>query len=169
MNEFESVGVGNYNFIQALTVSVLTLPQQFYQFFPMAGLVGCLAGLGLLASHSELIVMRTAGMSVGQITLAVMRAALIVIIFATFVGEVIAPITLHIANDRKAVAMSGGQAIQTQHGNWLRQGHNFIYIATVYPHHHLKGVLWFTLGNKQRLRSIGYAKSADFIKGDRGC
>ncbi|MCK1890503.1 LptF/LptG family permease, partial [Legionella pneumophila] len=50
------------------------MPYQVYLFFPIASLLGCLVGLGVLANHSELVVMRAAGISIGQITGAVLKA-----------------------------------------------------------------------------------------------
>ena len=51
---------GDYTFWSVLQYVGLTSPGSFYDYLPFAALVGCLAGLGSLASSSELIVMRAA-------------------------------------------------------------------------------------------------------------
>ncbi|MCF7980695.1 MAG: LptF/LptG family permease, partial [Pseudomonadales bacterium] len=53
----------NYQSQEALQYVVATLPKRFYEFISLSVLIGCLLGLGSLANHSELTVMRAAGMS----------------------------------------------------------------------------------------------------------
>ncbi len=57
----------------------------------MAALIGCLIGLGTLASSSELIVMRAAGVSLGRIVWAVMKPMFVLLIAGILVGEYVAP------------------------------------------------------------------------------
>ena len=47
---------------------------------PMAALIGCLIGLGTLASSSELTIMRAAGVSLGRIVLSVMKPMLVLLV-----------------------------------------------------------------------------------------
>ncbi|MCK4608570.1 MAG: LptF/LptG family permease, partial [Gammaproteobacteria bacterium] len=67
-SEFSDMGTGNYGLMRVIIYVFMCLPGAIYQFFPMAGLLGSLIGLGLMASRSELIVMRAAGVSLVQIT-----------------------------------------------------------------------------------------------------
>ncbi|PXB84957.1 LPS export ABC transporter permease LptG, partial [Pseudomonas aeruginosa] len=53
-----SYGIGD-----ALRFIFLTAPRRAYDMLPMAALIGCLVGLGTLASNSELTIMRAAGVS----------------------------------------------------------------------------------------------------------
>ena len=62
----------NYQLPQVLKYLLLTTPKRIYEVIPMAALIGCLAGLGSMAGHSELLVMRAAGVSLSRIGLAVM-------------------------------------------------------------------------------------------------
>ena len=57
---------GNYGVPQALLFTLLRLPQLSFEMLPIAALIGSLLGLGSLANGSELVVMRTAGLSVVQ-------------------------------------------------------------------------------------------------------
>jgi len=61
LDELRDVGTGDYGFPQALLHVVLLMPHNLYQFFPMMVLLGGVIGLGILASHQELVVMRAAG------------------------------------------------------------------------------------------------------------
>lgn len=67
----------SYGTLEALIYVVLTLPRRAYEMLPMAALIGCLIGLGSLASNSELTIMRAAGVSVGRIVWAVMKPMLV--------------------------------------------------------------------------------------------
>ena len=58
---------GNYGTAQAILYTLLRLPNLAFEMFPIAALIGSLLGLGALASNSEIIVMRSAGLSVAEI------------------------------------------------------------------------------------------------------
>src|SRR6478735_8570381 len=65
VNQLDDLGKVDYGLAQASVFVLLQMPYQVYLFFPMASLLGCLVGLGVLANHSELIVMRAVGLSIG--------------------------------------------------------------------------------------------------------
>ncbi|WP_348655367.1 LptF/LptG family permease, partial [uncultured Spongiibacter sp.] len=62
---------GDYTFVSVLQYVGLVAPGSLYKYLPFAALVGCLAGLGSLASSSELVVMRAAGVSTAKLVMAV--------------------------------------------------------------------------------------------------
>jgi 2,3-bisphosphoglycerate-independent phosphoglycerate mutase len=53
LNEFNSIGKGEYGVMQALLQVILVIPNDLYRLFPIIGLLGSLLGLGMLATHSE--------------------------------------------------------------------------------------------------------------------
>ena len=53
----------NYHFVDVLIYVGTLMPSRIYEYMPFASLIGCLIGLGLLATNSEVIVMRAAGVS----------------------------------------------------------------------------------------------------------
>jgi lipopolysaccharide export system permease protein len=138
----------------------LGLPSQVYALFPMGGLLGVLLGLSVLAGHSELIVLRAMGLSRLEIAGKVMCAAFLMIVVITLLGETIAPIAEHTAEQYKALAMSGGRALSTQHGTWIREGQNFVHIETVYSSDHLEGVTRYQFDDQHHLLSSSYAQKA---------
>ncbi|MCB1768135.1 MAG: LptF/LptG family permease, partial [Candidatus Competibacteraceae bacterium] len=89
--ELEDVGKGHYHFLAALRYLLLIQPQRIYELFPMALLVGALLGMGVLASGSELIVMRAAGLSLTRLTGSVLQAGLLLSLAVIIVGEFVAP------------------------------------------------------------------------------
>lgn len=163
VNEMRHVGTGDYTTQGALYYILLSLPAQIAQAFPMSALVGTLLGLGLLASRSELIVMRSVGWSIGDIIVAVMKLALVMALVIWLLGECIAPMTDHIAHHQKATAMSRGQALATSQGTWLRDGHDFVHIQSIDDSQHLMGVTRYEFNAEQQLHKASFAHSAEYV------
>ncbi len=160
-----SIGSGNYGVLSALIYIVETLPQNVYSFFPMVGLLGSLLGLGYLASNSELIVMRSSGMSLWQITWAVLKAAILMLIIMTIIGEVVAPYANHAAIDLKASAEAGGSVVKTTRGLWMRRHNDFIHINQIQAGKRLQGVSQYIFNGDNYLLSSSYAENAVYQNG----
>ena len=69
----------------------MKLPAVVFQLLPIAALLGSLLGLGMLASRSELIVLRAAGMSPAGIARAVLVTGLVFAVVGGLLGEFVAP------------------------------------------------------------------------------
>jgi lipopolysaccharide export system permease protein len=160
VRELDDLGVGNYGLVQVIQYVLLTLPGGLYQFFPMAGLGGSLFGLGYLASHHELVVMRVSGVSFKQIIGSISKAAIILIVLVTLIGELISPMATHFAKFQRAIAKSGGQALNTSYGVWMRDEQTFIHVQTMVPGVHLLGVMQYQFTKDHRLIKMSYAKKA---------
>jgi len=163
VNEMRHVGTGDYTTQGALQYILLSLPAQIAQAFPMSALVGTLLGLGLLASRSELIVMRSVGWSIGNIIAAVMKLAVVLVCIIWMLGEWVAPITDNIAHHQKATALSQGQALATANGTWLRDGHDFVHIQTIEDNKHLQGVTRYEFNQDQQLQKASFAHMAEYV------
>jgi lipopolysaccharide export system permease protein len=163
VNNLDDLGKADFTFMQAAIFVLLQMPYQVYLFFPMASLLGCLIGLGILANNSELIVMRAAGMSIGQVTLAVLKVAFLLIILITAIGEIVVPKLAHIANDRKALALSSGQTLRTAHGIWLRNSNDFIFISAILPGASLRYVYQFRFDEAHKLHVARLINRIDLI------
>jgi lipopolysaccharide export system permease protein len=151
--------------MRALVYILMLLPTDIYQFFPMAGLLGSLMGLGLLASRSELIVMRAAGVSLVDITRMVIVAASVVLIIAVICGEVIAPIAQRGAEKYKSEALSSGQTLRTNKGTWVRNQHDFLHIGAIPSYGHLENVTRYQFDPNDHLTASSFAAKADYNNG----
>lgn len=159
LTELKSIGSMNYDVWEAFRFVTFSLPHDLYPFFPIAALIGCLIGLGQMASSSELIVMRAAGVSKKQITWSVIRATLIMLIFATLIGEVLAPPLKNYADRYKTIAKLGWDPQKLiKEGVWLRSGDDFIHIDKALPNGELQGVTRYQFEN-QNLKKIYTAES----------
>ena len=160
ISEMNDIGRGDYNALEAFIYALGGTPFEIYSFFPMASLIGALLALGTMAQHSELVVMRTSGMSIGKIITAVLMTGFVIIMIVTVMGEFFAPKAMHYAETRKAIAISGGQAVRTVNGLWLRDKQNFIHIASIEPGGKLNGVSRYQYDENHRLLKESYAEHA---------
>ncbi|MED5251158.1 MAG: LptF/LptG family permease, partial [Pseudomonadota bacterium] len=71
---------GDYSARDVLLYVGMRLPWRFYQYAPVAVLIGALIGLGSMASSNELTVMRAAGRSLARIVWGVMKPVLLVVV-----------------------------------------------------------------------------------------
>ncbi len=162
VDQLNDLGRADYGIMQAATFVLLQMPYQVYLFFPMASLLGCLIGLGIMANHSELVVMRSSGMSIMQITKAVLKAALLLIVLVTALGESVIPYLSHYANDYKTSAVSGGQTLRTSKGFWLRDKNDFIAIGSVLPGNRLKNIYQFHFDEQHHLKTARLIERAQY-------
>ena len=165
VHELDEIGKANYGIWQTALFVLLQMPYQVYLFFPMASLLGSLIGLGVMANHHELVVMRAAGMSISQITMAVLKAALVVIIVVTVVGETVVPKLAYFARDQKMQALSQGQALRTASGVWIRHKNDFITIGTILPNNKLLHVFQFHFDGDFHLRTARKIERIEYKNG----
>ena len=97
---------GGYTLQEALIYVGLTTPRRLYDVLPMSALIGCLVGLGSLASSSELTVMRAAGVSLARIVWAVMKPLLLLMALGLVIAEYVAPWTEVQAQARRSLIQS---------------------------------------------------------------
>lgn len=162
-NELRSIGKGDYNITHALYYVLLIVPADVYSFFPMAGLVGALIGLGILANNSELMVLRASGMSIVAIAKAVLLAALVLSLFMMLLGELLVPRFNDLANTVKVQALYGHQAIATQRGLWVKKQANFMHISKVINQNRLLEVTRYQFNQSHQLEALDYAASVEFV------
>lgn len=160
VHELKVVGRGSYTLGVALQYLALIAPTRLYAMFPWSALIGTLISLGFLANHSELVVLRTAGLSVFRISVALLKGAMILLIFVLILGEGIAPTTERLGQNKRMSALSGGQTIQTLFGIWVRQGNEFIHIHSVLSDDELIGVTCYQFDDNRKLMKAFYAQSA---------
>ncbi|MGW8464896.1 LPS export ABC transporter permease LptG [Pseudomonas sp. CLCA07] len=153
-----------YTLLDASSYVLLTAPRRLYDMLPMAALIGCLIGLGSLASNSELTIMRAAGVSIGRIVWAVMKPMLILMLVGVLIGEYVAPATEVTAQANRSLAQGSGDAQSAKHGLWHRQGDEFIHVNSVQPNGLLYGVTRYRFDKERHMLSSSFAKRAEFDK-----
>jgi lipopolysaccharide export system permease protein len=153
-----------YTLLDVLSYVLLTAPRRLYDMLPMAALIGCLIGLGSLASNSELTIMRAAGVSIGRIVWAVMKPMLVLMVAGVLIGEYVAPATESAAQANRSLAQGSGDAQSARHGLWHRQGDEFIHVNSVQPNGVLYGVTRYHFDKERHMLSASFSKRAEFDK-----
>lgn len=166
VEEFRHVGKGSYDGLMAAYYTLLMIPADLENFFPVGALIGSLLGLGSLASNSELVVMQTSGFSRFRIGFAVMKTAVPLMIFSMVMGEWVAPQTEQFARNMRAVAQNGGSMLASKGGFWAKDGNQFVYIRHIADEQNLNDILIYEFEQRE-LKSILKAEKATY-QNERG-
>jgi lipopolysaccharide export system permease protein len=160
VNELRFSGKGDYTLSKVFLYLLLSAPSKMYSTFPWAALIGAMMCLGNLANHHELVILRVSGVSVLRIAASVLKAALVLLIPVVLLGEVVAPIADEYAQQKRTLALSAGQSIQTKYGLWVKQGHTFIHVQSIRPNGELIGITRYAFNNNRALNEVSFATSA---------
>lgn len=156
---------GDYSFSAAVEYVLLTLPRRLYEFIPLSSLIGCLLGLGILASSSELTVMRAAGVSTMGIITAVMKPVLLIVLLALGLGEFVVPHTEQRAQSHRQVMLTGHGAIHDASRVWHRDEMTFLHINAVLPDGSIKGVTRYEFNDDLTLARSSFARTGHYEEG----
>ena len=133
-----------------------------YDILPVAALIGSVLGLGALASNSELIVMRSVGISLWRIVGWVMRSALLLIVLSFVLSEWVIPYTNEKAQSIKK--QRSVAALGEVKGYWSREGQRFIYIDYANSQGQLRNIQAIDFDQNYRLQSFVTAEKGQFLK-----
>ncbi|MCL6415888.1 LPS export ABC transporter permease LptG [Aestuariirhabdus sp. Z084] len=148
----------DYQLPQAAWYLMMKTPKRIYDYLPYASLVGCLVGLGSLAGHSELVVMRAAGVSLSRIVWAVSKPMLVLVLVGSAIGEYVLPYTEQIADSERQLQRDGLEpGMISQSGVWHREGDEFLYFNVVEPNGVLHGISRFRFDSDNKLLETSYA------------
>jgi lipopolysaccharide export system permease protein len=152
----------NYTAWQAFLYVMWGAPRYLYEILPVAALIGSVLGLGALASNSELIVMRSVGISLWRIVGWVMRAALLLIVLSFVLSEWVIPYTNEKAQNIKT--QRSVAAMGEVKGYWSREGQRFIYIDYANSQGQLRNIQTIDFDQDYRLQSFVIAQQGQFLK-----
>jgi lipopolysaccharide export system permease protein len=161
-DELGNVGKGDYQMIDVGFFTLLQMPAQLYELFPVSALIGGLVSMGRMASQSELVVMRASGVSLVQIAIAVLKATVGLMLLVLVIGEWLAPASSQMARQIKTTAISGGSLIKSKQGIWLKDGANYIQVQIIMPDGRLEGLSIFKF-EENKLIEVTLAASAEQV------
>ena len=129
LEELNSIGQVNYTVLEAIKYILLQMPEVVYKQASPIILLGCVLGMGYLATTNQLVVLRVSGNSVLKLTALTIRTALIFVIMIMAFGEFFAPIASEEAEKSRAKALGQSFASQNQEGFWIREGGNYFNVG----------------------------------------
>lgn len=165
VSQIHNIGTGHYTVWSAIYYSALTLPQNAYDVFPIAALIGSLIGLGGLAAHHELILMRAMGASVWRLAASLLLGGFVLAIVCVLIGEFVAPPAKRLAEDQRARALYQQVGLPGQGGVWMRNGSQVVHVLRVASGKKLVGVRIFQFGTHGRLVRAAQARDAVYQNG----
>lgn len=157
--EAGDIGEGKYNGSMMLQYVAMQIPAHAYELMPLAVLIGALIALNLLASGSELTVMKASGMSTARLMGILIQYGLIFAVATTLLGEWVAPAASQYAENMKATAIDG-RISAGKEGIWLKEGQTIINVREMLPDQSLLGIKAWQHNDQYRLVETLAAESA---------
>ncbi|MGE8530092.1 LPS export ABC transporter permease LptG [Acinetobacter sp. RIT698] len=151
-----------YTAWNALQYVLWGAPRYLYEILPIAALIGAVLGLGSMASNSELIVMRAAGISLWRIVGWVMRSAMLLVVLSFLLTQFVIPYTNEQAKSVKSHRSVA--ALGEVKGYWTREGQRFIYIDYANSQGTLKQVQVVDFDENYRMKSLLNSEEGQFLK-----
>jgi lipopolysaccharide export system permease protein len=175
MSELRSVNQNGYQFQHALLYVTLGIPNNIYDFMPIAVLIGTIYVMAQFAQNSEFTIMRASSMS-SKVAAGMLAKIALVFIFCTFViGEVVAPISETSAKKVKLNATGASVTQGFRTGLWAKDlihsnglhgdvlGSRFFNVKEVLPDRTLLGVKIYEFDTDFHLTREINAISANYI------
>ncbi len=165
IGELDDAG-DKYGAMQALLFAALRMPQLAFEMLPIASLMGALAGLGGLANNSELVVMRSAGLSVWSLARAVALTGVILTVVAALVGEFIGPPLDYFARTMRTEAQYGKAGERSGSATWVKDGPVILNLDRMNSEFEFGGIYLFRFGDDNSLASIARAENSGIDESD---
>ena len=160
--ELNTVGTVNYTILEAFKYIVLQLPEVAYDQVSPVILLGCVLGMGHLATTGQLIILRASGISILKITWLTLKNAIIFLIFLTLIGELVAPTLTTYAENERSNALGQNSLSSSQDGFWIRDGDNFINVENNVDGSLFNGITVIEVNKSNKIERVVESKSAIF-------
>ena len=155
-----------YTLYEAVRYTAYKIPGGMYDMFTIAVLLGALLGLGDLAGHNELTVMRVAGVSVARLGLSAMLGGIVLAFFCVLIGEFLVPNTEQKAEDRRAALVQMRTNDLGVGGVWAKDGDSFVNVRAMANRRIAHGVYIYDVNSQRQLTGVTFANSALFGDGE---
>ena len=162
LSELNSVGTLNYTILEAIQYIILRVPEVAYEQASAVILLGCVLGMGHLATTGQLLIFRVSGLSILRTSWIAVKNALFFIIILIFFGEVFAPIMTNYAESERSNALGQASLSKDDSGFWIRDGNNFINVENNIDGSLFSGITIFEINQSNQIERIINSESANF-------
>lgn len=162
IDQLGDTGHGNYNITRAIEYVLLIVPRLAYELIPVSAIIGSMSCLGILSHKSELVIIRSSGVSLLRLVVSLIKAGMLIVVLALFVGEFVAPYCEKAAQNLRSVATSNQISLNTKNGFWSRDGHSFINIRKILSPDQLEQIYLYEFDDNGKLRVSTYAERARY-------
>jgi len=105
LSELNSVGNANYTILGAFQYIILQMPEVAYDQASALILLGCILGMGHLATTGQLLILRVSGASVFKIIWLTLKNAILFLLILILIGETFAPTLTQYAESERMHAL----------------------------------------------------------------
>ena len=158
---------GDYQTPRVILYTALRLPQLAFEMLPVAALLGSLLGLGALAANSEIIVMRSAGLSIKKLSAMVAVTGFVLFVFTGLLGEFIGPPLDYYARNMRMEARYQQDDDRLGNATWVRDGPFVLHLERVSSEFEFGSIYMFRFNDNNRLAAIARAENSGIDKDDR--
>jgi len=162
LSEMSSIGQFDYKTLEAFRYIALQIPEVAYKHASPVILLGCVLGMGHLATTNQLLVLRISGMSIFRLTMLTIKIALIFVIALIALGEIVAPIASEEAERGRSKALGEPIASQNQEGFWIRDGENFINVQKNIDGNRFIGLTVIEVSSSNKVAAVLKSDQAKF-------
>jgi lipopolysaccharide export system permease protein len=158
---------GDYQTPRVILYTLLRLPQLAVEMLPVATLIGSLLGLGALAANSEIIVMRSAGLSIRKLATMVSVTGFVLLVITALLGEFIGPPLDYFARNMRLEARFQQDDDRLGNATWVRDGPVILHLERVSSEFEFGSIYMFLLNEDNGLASIARAENSGIDKDDQ--
>lgn len=158
---------GGFGIPQALLYAALRLPQLMFEMLPIAVLIGSLLGVGALAANSELVVMRTAGVSMAQLAGMVALCGLVLTVATALIGEFIGPPLDYYARNMRNETRYEQENRNVGNAAWVKDGQVMLNLQRVNSEFEFGSIYMFRFDDDNSLKSIARAENSGIDNDDK--
>ena len=150
-----------YRFVHALQYVLLTTPQRMLELAPVITALGTVLAFAGLSRSSELVVIRSAGISLRQL-LAIASLPTLLLVAGLYAASewAVAPM-LQKAQSERMLRRSGNLDLVSGSGLWSRSGKRFFNVARLRDGHIPEGITLYEFDTSHRLTRAIVAASAE--------
>jgi len=154
LSELNSVGKANYTILHASQYIILQMPEVAYDQASALILLGCILGMGHLATTGQLLVLRISGLSVLKITWLTVKNSILFLIVLIVIGESLAPVLTQYAEMDRSRALGQNSYVGNQAGFWIRDGDNFINVENNLDGSLFTGITLIEVNKNNKIKQI---------------
>ncbi len=162
LEELNSIGKADYTTLEAIKYILLQMPELAYKQASPVILLGCVLGMGYLATTNQLVVLRVSGNSILKLTAITIKIALTFIIVILAFGEFFVPLASEEGEKGRAKALGQSFALQSREGFWIREGVNYINAINNIDSSSFTDVTIYQVSPSNKIETIITSESADF-------
>jgi len=160
--ELDSIGTANYTILEAFQYIILQMPDVVYDQASAVILLGCILGMGHLATTGQLLIFRASGLSVLKITWLTVKNAIIYLSFLILLGETLAPILSQYAESQRSIALGQNSLSNNLNGFWIRDGDNFINVENNIDGSSFTGITVIEINKENKIEKVVNSQGGTF-------